>query len=191
MKIRCSCFHFFFFFDSNSLATTVGQARNVYFPFDIHSDTATDVATEMVKELEITDWEPWEIAEMIDEEISALVPSWKEGECDLPLYQNQHSFNYNEEGDDDDNRTQHPFYDLSSHSSSHSSLPGLCNSRKTQFHRSKNMMTCSHDWVQGTFHYLVITNSGKIAITKMKKQTHTHMKDLQRQVLRVKDFLQF
>lgn len=173
MKIRCSCFHFFLFY-SNSLATTVGQARNVYFPFDIHSDTATDVATEMVKELEITDWEPWEIAEMIDEEISALVPSWKEGECDLPLYQNQHSFNYNEEGDDDDNRTQHPFYDLSSHSSSHSSLPGLCNSRKTQVHRSKNMMTCSHDWVQGTFHYLVITNSGKISITKMKKQTHTH-----------------
>ncbi|KAG5550753.1 hypothetical protein RHGRI_015643 [Rhododendron griersonianum] len=127
-----------------------GQARNVYFPFDIHSDTAADVATEMVKELEISDWEPWEIAEMIDEEISALVPSWKEGECDLPLYQNQHSFNY-EEDDDDDHRTQHPFDYLSSRSSSHSSLPGLYNSPKTQFHRSNNMMTYSHDWVQENF----------------------------------------
>ncbi|XP_058214744.1 probable serine/threonine-protein kinase WNK5 [Rhododendron vialii] len=127
-----------------------GQARNVYFPFDIHSDTAADVATEMVKELEISDWEPWEIAEMIDEEISALVPSWKEGECDLPLYQNQHSFNY-EEDDDDDRRTQHPFDYLSSRSSSHSSLPGLYNSSKTQFHRSNNMMTYSHDWVQENF----------------------------------------
>ncbi|KAF7143344.1 hypothetical protein RHSIM_Rhsim05G0229600 [Rhododendron simsii] len=127
-----------------------GQARNVYFPFDIHSDTATDVATEMVKELEITDWEPWEIAEMIDEEISALVPSWKEGECDVPLYQNQHSFNY-EEDDGDDHRTQHPFYSLSSGSSSHSSLPGLNNSPKTQFPCSNNMMTYSHDWVQENF----------------------------------------
>lgn len=54
-----------------------GSARNVYFPFDIASDTPLDVATEMVKELEITDWEPFEIADMIDEEISALIPNWK------------------------------------------------------------------------------------------------------------------
>lgn len=31
----------------------------------------------MVKELEITDWRPSEIANMIDGEISGLVPDWK------------------------------------------------------------------------------------------------------------------
>nr|GME08791.1 probable serine/threonine-protein kinase WNK5 [Ipomoea batatas] len=52
-----------------------GKARNIFFPFDITSDTALEVATEMVKELEITDWMPLDIAEMIDEEISALSSS--------------------------------------------------------------------------------------------------------------------
>lgn len=128
-----------------------GQARNVYFPFDIQSDTAIDVAKEMVKELEIADWEPLEIAEMIDEEISALVPSWKESQCETPLDQNQHSFHYNEEDYDDDDRTQHPFYYLSSPSSSHSSLQGLYNSHRSQFRHADDMMTSGHHWVQENF----------------------------------------
>ncbi|KAF9594561.1 hypothetical protein IFM89_033531, partial [Coptis chinensis] len=53
------------------IADKDGSVRNIYFPFDIVSDTAIDVATEMVKELEITDGQPLEIAEMIDKEISA------------------------------------------------------------------------------------------------------------------------
>lgn len=51
--------------------------RNVFFPFDIVNDTPLDVANEMVKELEINDWRPSEIANMIDGEISGLVPDWK------------------------------------------------------------------------------------------------------------------
>lgn len=53
-----------------------GGARNVFFPFDIVNDTPIDVANEMVKELDITDWKPSEIANMIDGEISGLVPDW-------------------------------------------------------------------------------------------------------------------
>lgn len=56
-----------------------GDVRNVFFPFDIVSDTPMDVANEMVKELEINDWRPIEIANMIDAEISGLVPDWKIG----------------------------------------------------------------------------------------------------------------
>lgn len=94
-----------------------GKGRNIYFPFDISSDTALDVAREMVKELEINDWNPVEIAEMIDDEISALVPSWKH--WGSHFYHQHNRFHY----DDDIN---HPtFYSISSHSSSHSSLPDL------------------------------------------------------------------
>ncbi|XP_057442138.1 probable serine/threonine-protein kinase WNK4 isoform X2 [Lotus japonicus] len=51
-----------------------GSVRNVFFPFDIFTDTPNDVAMEMVKELEIYDWDPFAIANMIDREISALLP---------------------------------------------------------------------------------------------------------------------
>ncbi|XP_073149822.1 probable serine/threonine-protein kinase WNK5 [Henckelia pumila] len=100
-----------------------GRARNnIYFPFDTTSDTPLDVAIEMVKELEITDWEPFEIADMIDKEISALVPSWKDSISPQLIHQ-QHSFNYND--DYDENSPLHPFYSSSSQSSSQASLPGL------------------------------------------------------------------
>ncbi|KAJ0809473.1 putative protein kinase WNK-NRBP family [Helianthus annuus] len=53
-----------------------GSVRNVYFPFDILNDTPDEVAYEMVKELEITDWDPSDISDMIEGEISGLVPNW-------------------------------------------------------------------------------------------------------------------
>lgn len=112
-----------------------GQARNIYFPFDISSDTALDVAMEMVKELDITDWEPFEIAEMINDEISALVPNY-----------HQHSFNY-----DDDDKTHHPFYSLLSHSSSETSLPGLFTSCETQSHQENSVMASNLGWNQENF----------------------------------------
>ncbi|GFP80532.1 probable serine/threonine-protein kinase wnk4 [Phtheirospermum japonicum] len=59
------------------IADKEGACRNVFFPFDTITDTPLDVANEMVKELEITDWRPLEIANMIDSEISGLVPDWK------------------------------------------------------------------------------------------------------------------
>ncbi|KAL8525841.1 hypothetical protein ACS0TY_015181 [Phlomoides rotata] len=59
------------------IADEEGDVRNVFFPFDIANDTPLDVANEMVKELDITDWKPSEIANMIDGEISGLDPNWK------------------------------------------------------------------------------------------------------------------
>ncbi|PKU64848.1 probable serine/threonine-protein kinase WNK1 isoform X1 [Dendrobium catenatum] len=56
-----------------------GHVRNIYFPFDIENDTALGVAAEMVAELSITDHDVTEIAEMIDGEVSSLVPKWKTG----------------------------------------------------------------------------------------------------------------
>ncbi|XP_021277956.1 probable serine/threonine-protein kinase WNK4 isoform X2 [Herrania umbratica] len=101
------------------IADTEGSARNIYFPFDIVNDTPSDVAMEMVKELEITDWEPYEIAEMIDGEISALVPLWKKS--DFPRNEAYSTFNYQE----DDDGSHHPFCSFSSCSSSQVSLSGL------------------------------------------------------------------
>ncbi|XP_052206224.1 probable serine/threonine-protein kinase WNK4 isoform X2 [Diospyros lotus] len=86
------------------IADEEGSVRNVFFPFDVSNDTPLDVAREMVKELEITDWQSSEIADMIDGEISALMPDWKQQ--DRP----------------------HPF---SSSSSSQVSFLGLINSHKT------------------------------------------------------------
>nr|GMD87112.1 probable serine/threonine-protein kinase WNK9 [Ipomoea batatas] len=56
-----------------------GRVRNIYFPFNLESDTALSVATEMVAELDITDQDVTKIADMIDGEISSLVPEWKGG----------------------------------------------------------------------------------------------------------------
>ncbi|KAL9227800.1 hypothetical protein vseg_003451 [Gypsophila vaccaria] len=91
---------------------------NIRFPFDVVNDKAMDVAMEMVKELEITDWEPHEIADMIEEEISSLVLRQKALDS-LKCFQLQHSFNFND--DDDEN---YPTI-LSSSSPSHDSLAGL------------------------------------------------------------------
>ncbi|KAL4271531.1 hypothetical protein GQ457_13G025270 [Hibiscus cannabinus] len=61
------------------IADKEGRFRNIYFPFDIESDTALTVATEMVAELDITDQDVTKIADMIDSEIASLVPEWKRG----------------------------------------------------------------------------------------------------------------
>lgn len=73
---------------------------------------------EMVKELDIDDWEPFEIAEMIDGEISSLVPNWKK--WDLPRIEACHTFNYKE-----DDGANHPFDSSSSCTSSQASISGL------------------------------------------------------------------
>jgi WNK lysine deficient protein kinase len=108
------------------------NGRNIYFPFDIFNDTAIDVAMEMVKELEISDWEPSEIAHMIEKEISSLIPSWKvwgtspkeHHDHDHDHQHQQHSFSYEEEEDDDDDIVHNPFFS-SSCSSSHSSFQAV------------------------------------------------------------------
>ncbi|WOL15218.1 putative serine/threonine-protein kinase WNK9 [Canna indica] len=56
-----------------------GCVRNIYFLFDIEADTALSVATEMVAELDIIDYDVTRIADMIDGEVASLVPNWKPG----------------------------------------------------------------------------------------------------------------
>lgn len=109
------------------------------------NDTAIEVAMEMVKELEISDLEPLEIAEMIEEEISTLVPTWRD--FGTSKYQRQHSFNYEE---DDGISNHHRFFSLSSRSSSHGSLPMFDSSYKN-IHLYQNHNTFAQDWNQGSF----------------------------------------
>ncbi|KAL0370766.1 UNVERIFIED_CONTAM: putative serine/threonine-protein kinase WNK4 [Sesamum angustifolium] len=82
------------------LSLIPGVVRNVFFPFDIVNDTPIDVANEMVKELEIADWRPSEIANMIDGEISGLIPDWKP---DPPQSSHFHVLNYQEDDYDHHN----------------------------------------------------------------------------------------
>lgn len=70
------------------IADKEGRIRNIHFPFDIEMDTAFSVATEMVAELDITDQDVTNIADMIDGEISSLVPDWKPGPGILETPQN-------------------------------------------------------------------------------------------------------
>ncbi|KAF5194573.1 Serine/threonine-protein kinase WNK1 [Thalictrum thalictroides] len=68
-----------------------GRIRNIYFPFDIETDTALSVATEMVGELDLTDQDVTKIADMIDGEIASLVPEWEIGPgiVETPRYANE------------------------------------------------------------------------------------------------------
>ncbi|KAI8561330.1 hypothetical protein RHMOL_Rhmol04G0330600 [Rhododendron molle] len=59
------------------IADKEGRVRNIYFQFDIQTDTALSVATEMVSELDINDQDVTKIADMIDSEIASLVPDWE------------------------------------------------------------------------------------------------------------------
>ncbi|KAK7276116.1 hypothetical protein RIF29_17249 [Crotalaria pallida] len=95
-----------------------GSVRNVFFPFEIFTDTPIDVATEMVKELEIADWEPFEIANMIEGEISALLPHERERNCSEPC----HIFSYQVHADEG---PHHHYRSFSSCSSSEESISGL------------------------------------------------------------------
>ncbi|GAB2235975.1 hypothetical protein Droror1_Dr00026420 [Drosera rotundifolia] len=121
-----------------------GQVRHVHFPYDILNDTPIDVATEMVKELDIDDWEPPEIAEMIEEEILALAPAtegW--GEPESPCHE---SLNYDE--DDDDDRPS--FGDLSRQSSSYDRLPETPSLEGKSHHGNR---ACSGlNWLPGESH---------------------------------------
>ncbi|XP_065852501.1 probable serine/threonine-protein kinase WNK5 isoform X2 [Euphorbia lathyris] len=126
-----------------------GPTRNIYFPFDTMNDTAIDVAVEMVKELEISDWQPFEIAEMIEEQITSLIPNWKQ--LDFSSH-HQHSFYSYDDADDDDEEEDNdngeirdPFHSFCSRSSSQAPLFG-----SNSCTRSNNSITaCSREWFQG------------------------------------------
>ncbi|KAL1332421.1 hypothetical protein HN51_061229 [Arachis hypogaea] len=88
------------------------SSRNIFFPFDIVTDTPIDVAVEMVRELEISDWEPSEIAYIIEAEISELMPNVRRSNCSDTC----HTF------DDDYDRPRRLFCSGSSCSSSQESI---------------------------------------------------------------------
>ncbi|KAG6500153.1 hypothetical protein ZIOFF_039992 [Zingiber officinale] len=113
------------------IAYQEGKMSNVYFPFDTVEDTPLDVANEMVKELDIRDREPSEIAEMIAQEITSLVPGWKE-DCEA-----RHQVcNY---VDDKEDRSSHPFYYLSSPTSSQGSVAFGMSSSQGYNHLQKEL----------------------------------------------------
>ncbi|CAA0818095.1 Probable serine/threonine-protein kinase WNK3 [Striga hermonthica] len=58
------------------IADSSDHVRNIHFPFDIEVDTSTDVAREMVEELDLTDHDVSVIAAMIDSEIRYHIPDW-------------------------------------------------------------------------------------------------------------------
>ncbi|MCO5552205.1 hypothetical protein L7F22_005717 [Adiantum nelumboides] len=58
-----------------------GGVRYIQFDFELETDTAIDVANEMVTELDLIDQDPTVIAGMIDAELMALLPDWKPGPC--------------------------------------------------------------------------------------------------------------
>ncbi|KAJ4980155.1 hypothetical protein NE237_010935 [Protea cynaroides] len=127
------------------IADKDGCARNIFFPFDIVNDTPLDVATEMVKDLEIVDREPAEIAVVIEEEISALMPNWRDWNPPPDHAQHILSYHDDEDGDDDCDGPCLPF-STSSSCSSHASLSGLINSTHNS-HGDNVLHSC--DWLSG------------------------------------------
>lgn len=99
----------------NLFGCVTGHMRNIQFPFNIVSDTPLEVALEMVKELEITDWDPLEIATMIENEISLLVPNWRANDSSI----RHQSFGHEDDEDNGDAEGRTRLF--SSASSSHDS----------------------------------------------------------------------
>ncbi|CAM8961881.1 unnamed protein product [Rhodiola kirilowii] len=135
--------------------------NNIYFPFDAVTDTAIDVATEMVRELENLNWEPSEIAEMIEKEVSAMASTWTN--LSSPKYQRQDSFMYEEEYADAEG-SHHPFYAFSSCSSSEVSLP--------QVHQL-NTMTTTYEWFQDDLNDDTISHCSSNSFNYSNVQYHS------------------
>lgn len=111
--------------------------NNIYFPFDVLHDTAIDVATELVKELQCLDWDLSDIADMIENEVATIASTWIN--LSSPKHHHQESFIYEEEYVDGEG-SNHPFYAISSSSSSDVSLPQV---------NHFNAMTTTYEWLQG------------------------------------------
>ncbi|KAH7513679.1 hypothetical protein FEM48_Zijuj11G0006500 [Ziziphus jujuba var. spinosa] len=59
------------------IADSVGRVRNIHFAFYLDSDTTISIAGEMVEQLDLSNEDVTVIAELIDNLIMKLVPSWK------------------------------------------------------------------------------------------------------------------
>ncbi|KFK34408.1 hypothetical protein AALP_AA5G141100 [Arabis alpina] len=165
-----------------------GHVRNIHFPFNIVSDTPLEVALEMVKELEITDWDPLEITAMIENEISLLVPNWRAHDSSLQ----HHSFGH--EDDDEDNgegegRTR-PF-------SSASSSPVAVRDNKEGFNNdivrgNDGGSGSSNSWLNiSTYHYSPATDDDdqsqqhrrRLRLQKMRSLVDTRTQVLHRSLM--------
>lgn len=69
--------------DNNTISLTLrirdscGRIRNIHFSFYLESDTTVSIAGEMVEQLDLSNEDVTIIAELIDDLILKLVPSWK------------------------------------------------------------------------------------------------------------------
>ncbi|EOY23931.1 hypothetical protein QUC31_008506 [Theobroma cacao] len=69
--------------DDNTISLTLriadqcGRARNIHFSFYLDSDTAISIAAEMVEQLDLSNEDVTDIAELIDSMIMKFVPCWK------------------------------------------------------------------------------------------------------------------
>lgn len=157
-----------------------GPARNIFFPFDMMNDTPTKVAMEMVEELEITDWNPHEIAEMIDAEISILMPHWKK-------WVSSRSQTYNSYDNKEDDYDESHLYYSSSCSSSLASPSRVVTSQEdfsedisshSSTHSEKNSSYSAADDIQG------VTVSKSKCLKDRRQLTRNHsFVDVQRQSL--------
>ncbi|KAH1095460.1 hypothetical protein GYH30_040656, partial [Glycine max] len=138
-----------------------GSVRNVFFPFDILSDTPIDVATEMVKELEIEDGEPYEIANMIDREISALLPHRRQSSCSDAF----HTFNYLDDDCDDDG-PHHHFRSFSSSSSFQESMSDLVS--KDDLHDDTSSR-CSSQGTYSNLNYYSVDDHQEYNVPSLRK----------------------
>lgn len=110
----------------------------------------------MVKDLEIHDREPSEIAKMI----SSFVPEWKDWDLQDQNHpsddvDDHHSYSYVDDDDENNgsNHQPHPFYKFSSCSSSETSLSGLLPPSATHipYREYTQSAAFGSDWHQGMY----------------------------------------
>ncbi|XP_031262712.1 serine/threonine-protein kinase WNK8 isoform X2 [Pistacia vera] len=80
--------------DDNTISFTLrivdrsGHVSNIHFIFYLDSDTAISIAEEMVEQLDLSHEDVVSIAELIDNLIVKLVPSWNPSSCSASSLQN-------------------------------------------------------------------------------------------------------
>lgn len=81
------------------LFVLTGQARNIHFTFYLDSDTAISIAEEMVEQLDLSNEDVIVIAELIDNLIRKLAPSWKSSFESLVNDESSSRFSWNSKPD--------------------------------------------------------------------------------------------
>eukprot|EP00250_Pteridium_aquilinum_P012100 c20511_g1_i1 orf=455-3232(+) len=69
------------------MTSSRGGVRYIQFDFELETDTAASVASEMVTELDLSNQDSITIAGMIDTELANLLPDWRPGGVDKPTYE--------------------------------------------------------------------------------------------------------